>query len=567
MNMNPILELVRHPAASRWGEVLLHFLWQGTAVAALLAIVLARLRQASAATRYQLACAAMGLMAVLPVATWLVLDGSDWLPLVVGPGGSGTMAATPSGTAPGMAAGAFNLPWRGAVMLVWVLGAAGFGVRLIGGWWQARRLTERNVVPLGEPWAGRLRELARRLEVSRPVRLLESGVISAPLVLGWLRPVILVPVGMMASLSPGEVDAILAHELAHLRRHDYLVNLGQRVIEALLFYHPAVWWVSERIRAERENCCDDLAAQAVGDGRVVARALVALAERNVGIPALALAADGGALGERVRRLLGAESAGGRTGIGRRLLQAAGVGLLTLGGVWAFSQAMAPKLFVATARLRLDAPSVAVDPGKAGGYDPYFIQTEFEVIRSLAVLRQVTERFGLAKAAEAGSSMTPEQAPAWLRERLRVTQYRNTSLVEVQVAAGNAQLAADLANGVVEAYLDRSRARRSEKGFKERDLMERAAQERQNEAEEIRAGRLQIEEKLAQLAPSDPTRRQLSERVDSLRREYEARRASYEALTERIRELGLNLATMSGAGEIIDAAVPPLRTRRWRLVRD
>jgi hypothetical protein len=379
--------------------------------------------------------------------------------------------------------------------------------------------------------------------------------------------VILLPVGLVTSLTPGEVDAILAHELAHLRRHDYLVNLGQRVIEALLFYHPAVWWVSERIRAERENCCDDLAAQAVGDGRIVARALVALAERNVGIPALALAADGGALGERVRRLLGAESARGRTGIGRRLLQAAGVGLLVLGGVWAFSQAMAPKVFVATARLRLDAPSVAVDPGKAGGYDPYFIQTEFEVIRSLAVLRQVTKRFDLAKAAEAGSTMTPEQATGWLRERLRVTQYRNTSLVEVQVAAGNALLAADLANGVVEAYLDRSRARRSEKGFRERDLMKRAANERQNEAEEVMAGRLKIEEELAQLAPSDPTRRQLSERVDGLRREYEARRASYEALTERIRELGLNLATMSGAGEIIDAAVPPLRTRRWRLVRD
>jgi hypothetical protein len=452
-------------------------------------------------------------------------------------------------------------------MLLWILGAAGFGVRLIGGWWQARRLTERNVVPLGEPWTGRLRELAHRLEVSRPVRLLESAAISAPLVLGWLRPVILMPVGLVTNLSPGEVGAILAHELSHLRRHDYLVNLAQRVTEALLFYHPAVWWVSEHIRTERENCCDDLAALAVGDGRVVARALVALAERNVGIPALALAADGGALGERVRRLLGAESAGGRIGVGRRLLWIAGFVLLMLGGVWAFSQAMAPKLFVAVARLRLEAPSVAGEPGKSGSYDPYFIQTEFEVIRSQTVLREVAERFGLAKSAEAGSPLTPEQATAWLRERLRVTQYHNTSLVEVQVAAGNALLAADLANGVVDVYLARSRARRSEKGLRERDIMERAAQDRRNEAEEVMAGRLQIEEKLAQLAPSDPTRRQLSERVDSMRRDYEARRASYESLAERIRELGLSLQTTGGAGEVIDAAVPPLRARRWRLVRD
>ncbi len=372
---------------------------------------------------------------------------------------------------------------------------------------------------------------------------------------------------MVASLSPGEVDAILAHELAHLRRHDYLVNLGQRVIEALLFYHPAVWWVSERIRAERENCCDDLSAQAVGDGRVVARALVALAERNVGIPALALAADGGALGERVRRLLGAESVGGRIGRGRWLLRGVGMLLLVLAGVWAFSQAMAPKLFVAVARLRLEAPSVAGEPGKSGSYDPYFIQTEFEVIRSQSVLREVAERFGLAKSAEAGSPLTPEQATAWLRERLRVTQYRNTSLVEVQVAAGNALLAADLANGVVDVYLARSRARRSEKGMRERDIMERAAQDRRKEAEEIMAGRLQIEEELARLAPLDRTRKQLGERVDSMRRDYEARRASYESLAERIRELGLALQTTGGAGEVIDAAVPPLRARRWRLVRD
>jgi uncharacterized protein involved in exopolysaccharide biosynthesis len=216
---------------------------------------------------------------------------------------------------------------------------------------------------------------------------------------------------------------------------------------------------------------------------------------------------------------------------------------------------------------LEAPSVAGEPGKSGSYDPYFIQTEFEVIRSQTVLREVAERFGLAKSAEAGSPLTPEQATAWLRERLRVTQYHNTSLVEVQVAAGNALLAADLAHGVVDVYLARSRARRSEKGIREREIMERAAQDRRNEAEEVMAGRLQIEEKLAQLAPSDPTRRQLSERVDSMRRDYEARRASYESLAERIRELGLSLQTTGGAGEVIDAAVPPLRARRWRLVRD
>lgn len=566
MTMNPILELVRHPAASRWGEVLLHFLWQGTAVAALLAVALARLRQATAATRYQLACAAMGLMAVLPVATWLVLDGSDWLPSVAGRSGSGTMAATPSGMAPGMAPGAYNLPWRGAVLLVWIFGAAGFGVRLIGGWWQARRLTERNVVPLGEPWAGRLRELARRLEVSRPVRLLESGVISAPLVLGWLRPVILVPVGMMASLSPGEVDAILAHELAHLRRHDYLVNLGQRVIEALLFYHPAVWWVSGRIRAERENCCDDLAAQAVGDGRVVARALVALAERNAGIPALALAADGGALGERVRRLLGAKSAGGRTGIGRRLLQAAGVGLLTLGGIWAFSQAMSPKLFVATARLRLDVPSVAVEPGKAGGYDPYFIQTEFEVIRSKAVLHQVVERFVLTQAWSGnGPTLSVPEAVSRLRERVRVTQFRNTALVEVQVADTEADRAAELANGVVETYRQHRQDRHIGRATPKYRMLEQEAEAQGQQANNLREELLKVQAEMKQAG--EKVQRVGAERELEIKRRVERAESLHEIVRAKLKEFDLATKSSLSEIEVIDLAEPPVKARRWRLVRD
>ena len=566
--MNLILELVRKPAAILWAEVLLHFLWQGTAVAALLALTLRRLRHVSAHARYCLACGALALMAGLPGATWLVLvtgGGSGLLALL----GAlfGAVPAIPAVHPLRAQAAAAALPWRGWLMLVWGLGVAAGGLRLAGGWWQAQRLCRRNVTPLDEPWPARLRALSERLGVSRPVQLLESARVTAPLVLGWLKPVILVPVGFVTSLSPDEVDAILAHELAHLRRHDYLVNLCQRLIEALLFYRPAIWWVSERIRIERENCCDDLAAAAVGDGRVVARALVALAERSVGIPALALAADGGALGERVRRLLGAESVGGKTGIGRRLLQVAGVGLLVLGGVWAISQAMAPKLFVAIARLRLDAPSTAGEPGKSGGYDPYFIQTEFEVIRSQTVLREVADRFGLAKSTEAGSPLTPEQATAWLRERVRITQIRNTSLVEVQVAAGNAELAASLANGVVDVYLARSRARRLDQGAREREIMERAAQQRRSEAEKVMVHRLEIEGRLAQLAPSDPERKLIGERVDSLRRDYEAGRASYEALAERIRGLDLALQTAGGAGVVIDKAVPPPRARRWRPVRD
>jgi len=563
--MNLILDLVRHPAASRWGEVLLHFLWQGTAVAALLAVVMARLRHATAAVRYQLACAALGLMAVLPLATWLVLDGSDWLPLVAGPSGSGAMVATPSGAAPGMAAEALNLPWRGAVMLLWILGAAGFGVRLIGGWWQARRLTERNVVPLGEPWTGRLRELAHRLEVSRPVRLLESAAISAPLVLGWLRPVILMPVGLVTNLSPGEVDAILAHELAHLCRHDYLVNLAQRLIEALLFYHPAVWWVSERIRIERENCCDDLAALAVGDGRVVARALVALAERNVGIPALALAADGGALGERVRRLLGAESAGGRIGVGRRLLWIAGVVLLVLGGVWAFSQAMAPKLFVATARLRLDVPVKSTSQSPAP-YDAYYLQTEFEVIRSHSVLGLAVKQTGLETkwSAVGESPLSRQETVALLRERLRVTQIRNTALVQVEVAAPESAQAAELANAVVFAYLQQRQDRFTGVSMARHLMLKQEALAREADVvfarESLAKYQLENPKKLSE-GPGPRTQESL------LLKKVELSQEAHDSIVRQMQESDFASKSQLQDVTVIDRAEPPLKARRWRPVGD
>ncbi len=115
---------------------------------------------------------------------------------------------------------------------------------------------------------------------------------------------ILVPAGALINLSANELEAILAHELAHIRRFDYVANLLQSAIEALMFYHPGVWWIGKRIRAERENCCDDLAIAACGDRVVYARALTALEELRSGYPRFAMAATSGPLLSRVRRLLG-----------------------------------------------------------------------------------------------------------------------------------------------------------------------------------------------------------------------------------------------------------------------
>ena len=153
-----------------------------------------------------------------------------------------------------------------------------------------------------------------------------------PTVIGWLKPVVLLPASALAALSPQQLEAILAHELAHIRRHDYLVNLLQTLVETLLFYHPAVWWLSRRIRIERENCCDDLAVSLCGDPVAYANALADLESlRSETAPThhIAMAATGGALLQRVRRLLGAPSS--HSGRGPAWL-AGSAALLLVGGI-------------------------------------------------------------------------------------------------------------------------------------------------------------------------------------------------------------------------------------------
>jgi BlaR1 peptidase M56 len=152
--------------------------------------------------------------------------------------------------------------------------------------------------------ADRLASLCRELRLSRPVRLCESALVEVPTVVGWLRPVILLPAGALLGLSPPQLETILAHELAHIRRFDSLVSLGQAVAETLLFYHPAVWWVSHRMRIEREHCCDDVAVAICGDAVSYARALTRLAQGRPSPPILALAATGGSLFQRISRLVG-----------------------------------------------------------------------------------------------------------------------------------------------------------------------------------------------------------------------------------------------------------------------
>lgn len=294
------------------GWTLVHFLWQGVAIAVLLGVANLVLRRAPAQTRYVAACAALLLMLAAPVATFLRLS----RPVAIGP----AMAAAPATQISAAAASAAGpavppsagIPWLPIVVALWAAGVALLSIRMAGGLLVARRLKLKATPVASREWRERIGNLAARLGLRHGVALCESALAEAPMTIGWLRPAILIPAGALLQLSPEQLEAVLAHELAHVRRLDYLVNLLQTGAETLLFYHPAVWWVSRRIRAERENCCDDLAVAVCGDAVVYARALVELETMAAGrAPQMALAATGGSLADRVKRLLHAERGGRR----------------------------------------------------------------------------------------------------------------------------------------------------------------------------------------------------------------------------------------------------------------
>ena len=303
-----------------FAAALFHFLWQGAVIAALLSVVLLALRRSSANSRYLAACVALVLMVILPAVTTIALyepQGGAVTQAVPAPAGEpaeevvGTAAVDGESAAGAPQAAAFDLlplsmaELRQWAIPVWLLGILLFSLRLLWAYGYVVGLRQHASVSDERTCAAAL-ELAERMGVVRPIRVMISSLADGPSVIGWWRPVILLPSATLLGLTPWQLEAVLAHELAHVRRHDYLVNLLQSVVEILLFYHPAVWWVSNCVRRERELCCDDLAVAMSGDAVGYARALTILERQRIAVPRTqaAMAAADGWLGLRVRRLVG-----------------------------------------------------------------------------------------------------------------------------------------------------------------------------------------------------------------------------------------------------------------------
>ncbi|WP_282778955.1 M56 family metallopeptidase [Phaeodactylibacter xiamenensis] len=316
--MSTTLDFLADPLVYALGWTVVHSLWQGMLIALGLAGGMILAQRRTARFRYGLAVGALLLLAAASAATF-------YLYFEVPDGAGNGLAAAPApmaeGVAPSMNTEAAPLQglafWRAQarayfeqhlplIVAAWLLGVAFFLLRMLAGLGYVQHLRHRSVRPMGEPWQGKLHALSRRLRLRRRVQLLESALVQSPVVIGWLKPVILIPVGTVNALTPAQVEAVLAHELAHIYRQDYLLNIMQSIIEALYYFNPAVWWISAYVRMERENCCDDIAVGLSDDALGYARALVKIEEAAQRHPrmAMAMASKGRPfLLHRVRRIL------------------------------------------------------------------------------------------------------------------------------------------------------------------------------------------------------------------------------------------------------------------------
>lgn len=339
--------VLAHVTVRAVGAALLHSLWQGALVAAVTGALWWTLRGSRPNARYALGCVAL----VLMVGAWTTTAWRTAAQLIPEtPARPGISAPVP----PLGPAGMFDYSpairtisrgeleegqaplaqrlevWSVLLVPLWLTGVVGLSFRLALSWWVLTRMRSAAQMPVASLIGDRVTQLAGQLRVSRAVRVVQSMAVSVPAVVGWLRPVILLPASALTGLSVPQLDAILAHELAHVRRHDFAVNLLQSAAEILLFYHPACWWISRRVRAERELCCDDVAVSLCGDRVLYATALADL-EALRADPALALAVTDGPLLHRVRRLLTPSPDGPRLpGLAAALVPAALLALVMTG---------------------------------------------------------------------------------------------------------------------------------------------------------------------------------------------------------------------------------------------
>ena len=311
---------------------LLHFIWQAIVTGIVTAIVLRCIKNSSASVRYTTTSLAMLILMLMPLVTFPLVtvekqevvspvtlenvsfnENSDIStnisPVVIINEEPKQMQTVNNDSQVSYEA---FLPY---LALCWLAGITILSIWHIGGWFQIQKLRWQTIKPVTNIMTGQMQILAGKLGIKKIVKLVESSLVQVPTVVGHFKPVILMPASIMTGISVEQVEYLLAHELSHIRRNDYLINIIQTAFEILGFFHPVVWWLSKHIRTERENCCDDMAIAITGDKLEYAKALAAVEEMRSEQYKLAVAASGGNLYSRISRLLTEEKKNDRKNSG------------------------------------------------------------------------------------------------------------------------------------------------------------------------------------------------------------------------------------------------------------
>jgi len=311
--MKIIFNSIPESVVSALGWTLVHSVWQGTLLGFLAAAVFYVLRKKTAAMRYNLGIAFLGLQVLTSATTFAYYQLTAPIKSAI----IGNNLTSPVSTvALNWQKIEYNLSLTSKVQLwlsmhinelvvCWLIGAALLMFRFAGGWIYTEHLRSRARIVMDKEWRARFGILTAKLNISQSVEFRETSRILTPMVIGAIRPVVLIPLGLLTGFSPSQIEAILAHELAHIRRNDYLINMLQSFVEVVFFFHPAMWWISERVRSEREHCCDDIALSVCEDKMALARALVKVAEwQSAPQFAMAFASKKPLLLKRISRVLG-----------------------------------------------------------------------------------------------------------------------------------------------------------------------------------------------------------------------------------------------------------------------
>jgi bla regulator protein BlaR1 len=293
-----------HSMVGSIGWTLLDFTWQGALIGCATALLLTAMRNARPRQRYAVACGALLLCLAWP-ACGLVARMSEGVGVDAGVRVVDRLLLSAQGAADAGLLGWLQdrLLW---IVCGWALCAGLLTVRMGLGLLWIGRVAQGHAGDAA--WQARLTNMAVQHGITRTVRLRVVDQLASPITAGWWRPVVLVPAALISGMPPELLEALLAHELGHIKRLDYLVNLGQNAIEIVLFFHPAVWWISGQIRLERELIADDFAAQALGQPRRLALALSELERLQFSTQHLAIAASGGDLMSRIKRLVRPDTA-------------------------------------------------------------------------------------------------------------------------------------------------------------------------------------------------------------------------------------------------------------------